>query len=78
MRKLYIEAYYSEDSQILGNLDGQSVLHARAFERTKLVRALRRGRFENGRIVSRSARFWQVITEGGTVLARIPNPEYPA
>jgi hypothetical protein len=37
----YVEAYDSNDRQILGNLDGQTVLRVRNYKRTKHYRNLR-------------------------------------
>ena len=37
----YVEAYDSSDRQILGNLDGQTVLRVRNYKRTKHYKNLR-------------------------------------
>ena len=42
--RFYVEAYRADGSQILGNLDGQTVLHCRYPSRTKHVQRLQSGR----------------------------------
>ena len=39
--KYYVEAYDSNDHQVLGNLDGQAVLRVRNYKRTKHYKNLR-------------------------------------
>lgn len=41
--KHYVEAYQADGSQILGNLDGQAVLHAKDPRRTKHFKRLESG-----------------------------------
>lgn len=38
--KYYVEAYYADDTPILGNLDGQCVIHAVRYRRTNAYKAL--------------------------------------
>jgi len=32
--KLYVEAYYADDTPVLGNCDGQGILYAKQYRRT--------------------------------------------
>lgn len=75
--KFYVEALTRNGRPLLGNLDGQAVLHCRRPEQTKHVAALKLGRYENGNIVSRRAYEWRVETPSGNLVMKIPNPEYP-
>jgi hypothetical protein len=38
--KYYIEAYDTEDKPMLGNMDGQGVIYARAYRRTQRYKSL--------------------------------------
>jgi hypothetical protein len=40
VRKYYIEAYYANDTPILGNLDGQGVIYATLYKRTQQYKEL--------------------------------------
>jgi hypothetical protein len=39
--KYYVEAYRSDGSQVLGNLDGQAVIRARDYKRTNIYKRLK-------------------------------------
>jgi hypothetical protein len=68
--KLYIECFRADGSQILGNLDGQAVLHAVNYKRTNAYKLLAKivgnPKWMNGKVA-----FAQVVTPGGTVLETI-------
>jgi hypothetical protein len=42
--KYYIEAYYSDDTPILGNCDGQGILYAKQYKRTDHYKELLKSR----------------------------------
>lgn len=65
MSKHFVEAYDVNDKQILGTLDGQTVIRARCYKRTKAYKALVAGRYEDGRQVSNRAAYWKVVSLGG-------------
>jgi len=69
----YIEAYYQDDSQILGNLDGQTVLRCRVYKRTSAYKAIASGMWPDGRMVSPRVHQWRVVTVDGKVLESIFN-----
>lgn len=71
--KIYIEAFYADGTQKLGNLDGQAVIRVPNWRRTAAYRHL----FDPLRPRYPAVHHWKVVS-GGTVLARIPNPEYRA
>lgn len=64
--KTYVEAYYADGSPLLGNLDGQTMMRARNYKRTKHYRALRY-RLEREHKVA----YYQIIAEDGRVLETI-------
>jgi len=45
--KFYVEAYYHDGSIILGNLDGQCIIHAKEYKRTKMYKHLRDDKFRS-------------------------------
>lgn len=64
MPKVYVEAYDENDRQILGNLDGQTVIRAKDYRRTQHYKAL-----VNGTISARDQVFsWRIVDEKGQVL----------
>ena len=70
MPKVYVEAYDEHDRQILGNLDGQTVIQAKNYRRTKHYKAL-----VNGTISASDRVFsWRVIDEKDRVLEVIYRP----
>lgn len=70
MTRYYIEAFDKDDAQILGNLDGQAALRARAPQRCHAWMHL--GTYK--RPLFRKVRRWQLVTETGHVCARKRNP----
>lgn len=71
MPKVYVEAYDEHDRQILGNLDGQTVIQAKNYRRTKHYKAL-----VNGTISASDRVFsWRVIDEKDRVLEVIYRPK---
>jgi hypothetical protein len=68
--RTYFEAFRADNSQVLGNLDGQGVTHAFSYRRTKHYRALLLG---SARPRWPDIAYWKVVTEDGKVLETIPN-----
>ena len=57
----YVEAYDSNDRQILGNLDGQTVLRVRNYKRTKHYKNLRTLR-------THRVTYYKIVTESGHIV----------
>jgi hypothetical protein len=68
--KVYIECYRADGSQILGNLDGQAVLHARNYKRTsaykRLAKIVKNPKWMNGKVDHA-----KIVTPLGTVLETV-------
>lgn len=62
--KFYVEAYDENDQQILGNLDGQTVLRAKNYQRTAHYKALVNDTIR----VSNRVTHWRIVTESGKTL----------
>lgn len=69
--RTYIEAYFADNSQKLGNLDGQACLDVRDYKRTNLYKALKNGTFRRAPRVA----YWKVV-QGDAVLETISNPHH--
>lgn len=67
---IYIEAYRQDGSEILGNLDGQTVIRGRFYRRSKAYKSLRYG-IDRPRYDRVSV--WRVVDEYGNVLETFPN-----
>lgn len=74
--RVYIECYYADDKQILGNLDGQAVIDAIDYRRTNAYKRLDRivcnpnwikGRVKYAKIVSKSGTLLEVYRGNQTV-----------
>lgn len=81
MFKYYVEAYDYYGKPLLGNLDGQGVIHAREFQRTDYFKALQRGRWKadpvytKGRVISLKVHHWKIVrAEDGQLVATVMNP----
>ena len=59
--KYYVEAYDSNDRQVLGNLDGQTVLRVRNYKRTKHYKNLRTLR-------THRVTYYKIVTESGHIV----------
>ena len=70
--KYYVEAYDISDKQILGNLDGQGVIRARDFRRTKHFKMLEAYPTLNNRVY-----LYRIVDEGGTVHETVLNMTHP-
>jgi len=70
--KLYIEAYWPDDSPMLGNGDGQGVIHAAQYKRTNHYKQLRGAGLPGWPKWSR-VKFWRIVTESGKILETINN-----
>ena len=68
--KYYIECFRPDGSQILGNLDGQAVLHCQNFRRTNAYKRLAgivgNPKWMNGKVAGA-----RVVTPNGIVLDKI-------
>ena len=64
--KYYVEAYDSNDRQVLGNLDGQTVLRVRNYKRTKHYNNLRTLR-------THRVTYYKIVTESGRVVETLTN-----
>lgn len=60
----YVEAYDADNMQILGNLDGQTVLHARDYRRTARYKAM----VNNTLMVSNRVAYWRIVDENGNTI----------
>jgi hypothetical protein len=69
--KYYIEAFYADGSQILGNLDGQTVIVAKRYTQTLVYKNVIAAAF-TGR--HPKVAYWRVVTESGKVLETIRRP----
>jgi hypothetical protein len=67
--KYYVEAYYEDGGQILGNCDGQAVLRCRNFRRTKYYKYLR-DKVSRGAQPKRVS-YYKIVAENGNVLETI-------
>lgn len=66
---VYVEAFRSDGSRVLGNLDGQtSFIGVRDHKRTDHYKALKAKSLS----VSRAVAFWRIVDEKGRVLETIP------
>lgn len=68
--KLYIECYYADGSQILGNLDGQAVLRRRNYKSEAAYQNLA-GIVGNPNWMNGKVAFAKIVTEDGRVLETI-------
>ena len=70
MMKYYIECFYSDGGQILGNLDGQAVLNCKKYKCTKAYKRIKsivgNPKHMNGMVASA-----RVVTEYGHVMETI-------
>lgn len=72
--KYFVEAYNQEGTQILGNLDGQTVFQNGNYKRTKAYKALKAGNYEDGSLISMRAKKWCIVDEKGKTKETIQNP----
>lgn len=65
---IYVEAFRSDGSQILGNLDMQtSYIGVRDHKKTQHYKCLKTGNYR----VSRAVSFWRVVDSSGRILETI-------
>jgi hypothetical protein len=64
--KVYVEAFYPDGSQILGNLDGQAVIRAKNYRRTQAYKRLRSILYNSTRVAS-----FRIVAEDGRVLETV-------
>jgi len=69
--KVYVEAYDSNNKQILGNLDGQGVIHAKQFRRTLHFKSLPTFSTLNNRV-----KYYDIVTRNGVLLATVQNSTF--
>ncbi len=74
MSKFYIEAYYPDGTQILGNLDGQTVIHASDYRRTNHYKNLK-GKLSAGIKFTR-AKFFRVVDARNHIIEQFDNINY--
>lgn len=72
MAKLYIEAYYSNGGQKLGNLDGQGILRAKLYKRTKHYKML-----STFPTINNSVAYYKIVTEDGRCIEVVYNLTHP-
>lgn len=65
--KIYIECYRADDSQILGNLDGQAVIRTPNYKRTKAYKLLR-FIVGNPKWLNAKVAYAKIVREDGRVL----------
>ena len=68
--KVYIECYHADGSQILGNLDGQAVITAKNYKRTKAYKHLAKV-VGNPKWMNAKVAFAKVVAESGRVLETV-------
>lgn len=74
--KYYIEAYYKDGTQILGNMDGQTVLNCVNPLKTDWVKRLKTtGRYKD-HVISRKPYSFKLVTNDNKVLSSWINPNY--
>ena len=66
--KFYIKAYREDNSQILGNLDGQGVIHSPCWWLTKQYKALSSFPTLNCKVA-----YYRIVTPAGRLLRTVPN-----
>jgi|GEM_PF-4256148 len=66
--KVYVEAYYSDNTPMLGNLDGQGVIHAKNYKRTKHYKGLSARNTLNNKVA-----FYHIVSPSGAILETITN-----
>ncbi len=77
--KTYIECYYEDGKQILGNGDGQAVITAKLYRRTnsykRIVDIVKNGQKwrnpDGTTFMNRKVAFAKIVTETGTILETI-------
>lgn len=67
LMRIYIEAYYADGSQILGNCDGQACITAKRYKRTNAYKRAYSIVYERKTRVS----FMRVVDERGLLLEQI-------
>lgn len=70
--KVWIEAFWSDATQMLGNGDGQGPITAANYKRTQHYKNVRAGE------VSKRPAMYRVVTDDGKVLELFDNPSYLA
>ena len=68
MIKVYIEAYDKNQSQILGNMDGQGVIRAKMYKRTNHYKGL-----SSHKTLDNIVSFYRVVNENGDTLETVIN-----
>lgn len=66
--KYYVEAYYEDGAQILGNCDRQGVIYAKQYKRTDHYKSLKHG---SSRVHS-----YKILTPNNQVIEVIKNLNY--
>lgn len=69
---VYVEAFYADGSQILGNGEGQGPIKAKLYRRTDFYYRMK---YQG---IGQRVHHWLVKDEGGRVLETIENPSYRA
>jgi len=69
--KYYIEAFDKNDTQILGNLDGQGIIHANDFRRTKHYKALSTRMTLNNRV-----KYYNIVDRNDRIIERVNNATF--
>ena len=68
--KLYIECFHADGSQILGNCDGQAVIHAQNYRRTNAYKNLAKI-VGNPKWMKGKVAFARVVTPDGRILETV-------
>lgn len=68
--KVYIEAFWPDATQMLGNGDGQGPITAANYKRTQHYKLARAGK------ISKRPKSYRVVTPAGAVLETFDNPSY--
>ena len=70
--KIYIEAYYKDDTQKLGNLDGQGIIRAKNYKRTNHYKML-----SSFPTLNNCVKYYKLVTEYGLTLEIVQNKTFP-
>lgn len=71
--KYYVEAYYGDGTPILGNLDGQGIIHSPHFRRTNYFKWLSGNILKGWAPRPKKPAFWHIVTPDNIVVHTIYN-----
>lgn len=66
MARVWVEAFYSDETQILGNGDGQAMIDAKNYKRTNSYKDLKIGYYKR-------PAYWRIVNDKGDRLETVYN-----